>query len=314
MVRTLMGWSKYHVLALLVAVVMALLLVLPTSAADKKDDPVQIVSSDGSIVSLSAAESNMTEVAPFKGNAAAKGGGDSGRVVDPASLGGLKGLGGDSIIGADTRYKITSGAFPNRAVVLLTFAGARCTGWMISADTVMTAGHCVNKGNGGGFYSVSSYRAYPGWNVSGGGASCRARTLYTNSVWAGTGSSSSRAQYDYGAVKLSCKIGNTVGWFGFRWTSSSLLNQRTIIQGYPGDKPYTQWGSVDRVRLSYPRQLGYQNDTTGGMSGSPVFNYISGGPYAMAIHAYGVGTVPGTLNSGTRITKSVFDFMISVRK
>ena len=40
----------------------------------------------------------------------------------------------------------------------------RCTGWLIGANTVVTAGHCVHQGGGGSFYPTSSYRIYPGRN------------------------------------------------------------------------------------------------------------------------------------------------------
>lgn len=79
--------------------------------------------------------------------------------------------------------------------------------------------------------------------------------------------------YDYGSLKLNCTVGNTVGWFGFWWQSASLAGYSTTIQGYPGDKPFGQQWRGDNVTrtvaVSQDRQVFYQNDTAGGMSGSP---------------------------------------------
>jgi len=113
---------------------------------------------------------------------------------------------------------------------------------------------------------------------------------------------------DYGAIKLNCTIGNTVGWYGY--TTAGPNGYPSIVQGYPGDTPLEQWFSADKVRTVTTRQLFYLNDTIGGMSGSPVW-YDRGtiGPYLIGIHAYGThGVAPhNTYNHGTRITSEVFN-------
>jgi glutamyl endopeptidase len=64
--------------------------------------------------------------------------------------------------------------------------------------------------------------------------------------------------------------------------------------------------------VSQARQLFYQNDTFGGMSGSPIW-LDKDGPYLIGIHAYGPhGRAPHSLhNHGTRITKAVFNNLVS---
>lgn len=59
----------------------------------------------------------------------------------------------ETVIGIDARYRIypSASGHPERAIGLLTFNGGSCTGWLINANTVATAGHCVHQGNGGSF-------------------------------------------------------------------------------------------------------------------------------------------------------------------
>jgi glutamyl endopeptidase len=82
----------------------------------------------------------------------------------------LPGLGGGdssqakSIIGVDSRSLVSATTtFPWRAIALVTFDGGRCTGWFISKDTVVTAGHCVHTGGTAGKWQTN-VRVYPGRN------------------------------------------------------------------------------------------------------------------------------------------------------
>lgn len=216
--------------------------------------------------------------------------------------------GQESIIGADNRIRVNpTTSFPARATVLITFSAGRCTGWLIGANTVVTAGHCVHPGGGGSFYPTSSYRVYPGRNgTSSPYGSCTARWVASVTGWTDSGDD----RYDYGAIKLNCSVGNTTGWYGFFWQSASLTGLPTTINGYPGDKPLTQWRSTDSVRVTQARRVFYQNDTVGGVSGAPVWYNRSGcGICSMAVHAYGVYNGPpfSTNNHGTRITQAVYN-------
>ncbi|MGH8526453.1 MAG: trypsin-like serine peptidase, partial [Gammaproteobacteria bacterium] len=94
-----------------------------------------------------------------------------------------------------------------------------------------------------------------------------------------------------------------------------LTHLPTIINGYPGDKPLTQWKSTDQVRVTQARKIFYLNDTVGGMSGSPVYynrpagSAFCSGNCSMAIHTNGLhGASPHSVyNHGTRIVQPVFD-------
>ncbi len=153
---------------------------------------------------------------------------------------------------------------------------------------------------------MTSYRLYPGYNgtVAPYGV-CTARRLSTTTQFGSTAND----QYDVGAIKLStaCNTkGNVTGWFGY--TTTVVPGQSTVIGGYPGDKPLTQWRSIDFVRTLQARRVFYANDTVGGMSGSPVVGASSTCfTCAVAVHAYGLyGSAPFSLyNHGTRITPDV---------
>ena len=76
------------------------------------------------------------------------------------------------------------------------------------------------------------------------------------------------------------------------------------ISGYPGDKPSgTQWYQSSAVAALGPRKVYYTIDTAGGQSGSAAYVIKDGVRYGVAVHAYG----GSSSNSGTRITKPVFD-------
>jgi glutamyl endopeptidase len=240
--------------------------------------------------------------AEFRGKAALPDAGEAG------SVGGD--IGAEVILGPDTRERLYTSTYPTRARVLITFTGGRCSGTLIGPNTVATAGHCVHTGGLlGSWRPVSSFRIYPGRDgaLSPYGV-CTARTLFSVIGW----TVSANEEYDYGAVKLNCTVGNTVGWFGFAPTVP--VNFPTGIGGYPGDKPLTQWASSDRVRALSLRQLFYRNDTIGGQSGSAVW-HDPNGPYIIGIHAYGTHGIGNhaLYNHGTLITTAVFNNLLAWR-
>lgn len=216
-----------------------------------------------------------------------------------------------SIIGSDNRTRITSTtSFPNSAVVKLSIKYPNsnstygCTGFMVNEDTVVTAGHCVYSHSDGGW--ASEITASPGRD----GSSLPYESydweiVYTVNGW----KDNQDPEYDYAAIKLRGTPGNHTGWFGYRTTNVDSPAGLTVnVTGYPCDKPSsTMWTDSGEVLSVTSRQLGYDADTAGCQSGSPVYrNYSETSQTAIAIHAYGASGSPLT-NKGTRITSYVFD-------
>ena len=215
-----------------------------------------------------------------------------------------------SIIGADNRIQVTATtSFPNSAVVLIERNGGLwCTGWMVGKDTLLSAGHCVTDGAGTWYGGLTFLPGSNGGTAPFG--TCTARTIYAFSAWA----FSADANYDASIVKLNCTVGYSTGWFGTWWQSASPNGLSTVVQGYPGDKPSTQWEAFDSVRSSTADRLSYQNDTTGGESGSPVWQYRLNQPWcdgqcAMGIHTNGSD---GTNNSGVRFTQAKLNAIYAI--
>lgn len=291
---------------------------LATMPVHAQDGAHTSISSDGAVgdIATEAAPGSISRAFAGTGKMA-MGGGVSMAAPNVQELLALKAVemrgGAESISGWDSRVRTYTTSYPARAVALVTFSGGRCTGWLIGANTVITAGHCVYNIDTNSWYSRTSYRVYPGYDgTTAPYGYCTAKQIYSVTGW----TVNENEQYDIGAIKLNCTVGNTVGWFGFFTQGASLTNYPAIVSGYPGDKPLTQWWSSDTIRYSATNQLFYPNDTVGGMSGSPVW-YDRNGPYAMAIHAYGFphGAWPHTVyNHGTRITAGIYNVMTSWKK
>jgi glutamyl endopeptidase len=305
-------------------VVVATFLAPVPAAADQMDTPMSNVG----VIPATESATKLEGIVPFAGTgklapqdvvASTEGwtpSGDEIRGLPP----GTGRIGIESVLGVDTRIRTYTTTYPARAIALITFTGGYCTGWFFGPNIVATAGHCVHSGGPGGSW-MTNVRVYPGYNAGTAPyGSFAAKWLASVAGWTG----SSNEQYDYGVIKLSSNVGNTVGWFGIWYQTASLTGLPSIIAGYPGDKSplKSQWITADVVRVTQERQVFYKDDTFGGESGSPVWQdrpagsaSCSNGPCTYAIHGYGLhGSVPHSdHNHGARITQTVFNNLITWR-
>jgi len=218
--------------------------------------------------------------------------------------------------GTDDRIQLTdTSIYPWRAHASLAITAADNsqwigTGWFIGPRTLATAGHCVFINDPGtprhGW--VRSIQVMPGRN----GTTLPYGSITSTEFRSVDGWTINVDQnYDYGAIIIPTELGTTVGWLGFGvWPDSELLASTANIAGYPGDKPRgTQWFHARQVASVNPMKVFYDVDTMPGQSGTAVFRLINDGRYAIAIHAYG----GATSNSGTRISRVVYDNLLACR-
>ncbi|MGY1709843.1 trypsin-like peptidase domain-containing protein [Geodermatophilus sp. SYSU D00758] len=182
------------------------------------------------------------------------------------------------------------------------------TGWFVSPRTLVTAGHCVFITNSpvaarnGWVLSIQVMPGRNGTHLPFGAAT--ATRFWTVRGWAQHGDEN----FDYGAVVVPTPLGDTVGTLGFAVRSDDeLLGGLVNVSGYPGDQPPgTLWYDSRTVATTAPSKVHYDLDTAGGQSGGPVYVVEGDDRVAVAIHAYGGPTT----NSGTRISRRVFDNLV----
>lgn len=221
----------------------------------------------------------------------------------------------EAIVDVDDRVRITNTtAVPWRRICALriefpTGAVYRGTGFLIGPRALATAGHCVYLHNQGGW--ARRVEIIPGAN----GASAplgRAESRMFRSVagWV----SHRKPESDYGCIMLPSNAfgGRNLGSFGFAaFDARTLLAQRAVVAGYPGDKPFAElWGAARRLKTVTAKTLVYNTATMGGQSGAPVYVKRGGDRYVVGIHNYGSSTG----NSATRITQSVMARLVAWSK
>ncbi|HEX6686035.1 MAG TPA: trypsin-like serine protease [Candidatus Limnocylindrales bacterium] len=288
-------------------------------------DPNTAVADDGTMSGVPRSLGGLRGVNGYDGTGVTGGDGashepDTSKIGPPID----DGVGVQSVFLPDGRVRQNpTTSFPSRATVFLTRTIpngdgtfrtiAWCSGWMIGADTLATAGHCLNTGGGGAWYPTGEFRAWPGANGSVRPyGSCTARRLHSVVGWTVDGN----RNFDYGAIKLNCTVGNTVGWYGMWWQTATLTGLSTTVRGYPVDKPFgEQWFHSDQVRITEDRRIFYRNDTFNGHSGSPVYqNRAAGSPFCVGQCSMGIHTTGGsTNNGGTRMVEPVFNNLIAWR-
>ncbi len=210
------------------------------------------------------------------------------------------------IIGDDDRVAVSPTTDPpSSSIVHIFYVDDRgednlCSGAMVAEDAVLTAGHCV--------YTTdwhSDYVVIPGRNaaIQPFGA-CGVREINLFPEWLNLD-----PDYDLAVLILDCEIGAETGILDLRAFDNADIDSEAVIHGYPGEaiargRQYRGAGQI--VRAS-EFQVDHLIDTTGGMSGSPIFHEEAS--EILAVHTYmtpGPGWTPENdvafINHATRLT------------
>jgi len=129
----------------------------------------------------------------------------------------------------------------------------------------------------------------------------------------------SARRYDYGAIRISCRVGDVTGAFGFTSTNDGdLIGTQVHGSGYPLISPSgvdhntSMWtGSGSFVASGNAGVLRYDVDTTAGQSGMPLWQTQNipidcPTPCVVGIHSAGIDPADNvTPNYGTRILPQV---------
>jgi V8-like Glu-specific endopeptidase len=189
----------------------------------------------------------------------------------------------------------------------------RGTGWLAGPSLVVTAGHCIYR-----------RREFEGWaqsiTVSPGRTwreqpfgRYQSRTFSCAESWV----TEERIEADIGAIHLSDRVGDALGWFAYTSVDETgLQDAEVMVSGYPEKAASYDnlWTASGRVRGLRPSRLFYEADTSDGQSGSPVWIATDDAiaPSVVAIHAYEKDFTPAELpesNSATLITSDVADLI-----
>jgi glutamyl endopeptidase len=226
-----------------------------------------------------------------------------------------------SIIGGDDRFKIQdTKVFPWTTVVKIEGHFTQnevfsCTGWMLGQSTVVTAAHCIyDFGATNAFaFDVTFTPAFntddPNQRPFGG---CQLFGASVLTPWFSNGDST----YDYGVYKLACKIGEQTGNLGFKNIQGDGIGTNVAATGYPGDKGgTTMWGAIGNITFSNSSSFFYNNDTSGGESGAPVWDFADPNcnVCVVAVHTNGTDS-PEQMNHGPRVHGTAFNYFMSERQ
>jgi len=229
-----------------------------------------------------------------------------------------------TVLGTDDRININYAAntYPYNNHAQMLGGGHTCTAFkMVNNYTAVTAAHCVHSGSS--FISPRKDLTFqagsstPKATLPGG---CYAMTV--PGCWDGDSVSC-----DYAVIRLRgggpwCNFNDyNVGYLGYNTVSSCVTDIKAFLSGYPSDAPlpagwvypslayhYRSDGWTSCV--TYPDRVWYNNDSTGGQSGTALVSYWSDGSWRVrGIHHGGDTGVFSNSNQGRRMTSDLYSWL-----
>ena len=259
-------------------------------------------------------------------------------VLNPTASGGASTVGTSSAStmnaaafpsGYVTRTQVTTTTYPDKDAGQLaiyfgnaTSPSGYCSGSLIGAHLVGTAGHCVYQSSRGWATridfipgQINSTTGYLGGSHPYG--TCYGDLFMTVKGWKDSG----KDTYDYGAVRLgSCSVGdrdvgNRAGYAGFHSSSNeSIAGLGVNLHGYPSGAPLyktpgTMWKGVNGGIYNVQTHLFYYRiQTADGDSGGPVWRSRSDcGPGFCLFGVHTAATVDTSETVARRITDGMFN-------
>ena len=133
-----------------------------------------------------------------------------------------------------------------------------------------------------------------------------------------------KSSEDWAIITLKNNLGSKTGWLGLHWQSNNYSSSQLVYAyGYPSqingvDAKYKMCKSSGHIKSQTSKYLKGDWNLTGGFSGGPLVEYISGSGYvAIGIHKDG-STVDGSqyptsYTGALRITQSLYTLFLSYR-
>jgi VWFA-related protein len=255
---------------------------------------------------------------PLEKSGASEGEGEGRRRVKAVSS---RGVTGKSVIGGrDGRQRITATqSFPFNVISYLSFntsrGGSRATGFLVSPYMVLTNGHVIWDEDAGQF--VTDLEIAPGQTQASTGGRVerphgtrRAVRFATNAGWVET----HRIEFDYSAAFFDTPFSGISTFMPLVFDAAPGRGGIVNVAGFPkeiGNDGDSQalWHDDDVVEAVQGRVLRHKADTTGGNSGSPVWETFSGTGQRRAIAVHSSADLLGVANSAARLVSQNFELI-----